>query len=206
MNKRLKEATKEEIKEAYQNNAIGIIAKKRKEHNIKSIDDDGVIINESYYGRPQAREENLLFEFRLWSSNKMRKNRLKTRISAMIATGRAIFLTLTFNDKFFERGTSPDTRRRYVSRFLKEQCKVYVANIDFGELNGREHYHAVVVPKFGGINFQPYCDFFDGSRIHGEPIRPSGKSATSVSLYINKLTNHALKDNGHYKRLIYSRG
>lgn len=77
----------------------------------------------------------------------------------MVGSGNAKFLTLTFNDSFFDRGTSEDTRRKYIRRFLKEQCQEYVANVDYGDKNGREHFHAIVVPKSTRIDYTPYCDF-----------------------------------------------
>lgn len=210
MNKTIRSATHEEIKEAYLNKAPLLISNYRK----KSIDYD--IVNEEgevklfcSFGLKKAEKVDLGFEFRIWKSNRDRKKRLKDRVSKIISTNRAKFLTLTFNDSFLSRSTSEDTRRRYVSRFLKEQCSQYVANLDFGEREDcthREHYHALVIPKGEKIDYKPYCAFFDGSRIYSEDVRVNEKSEISISLYINKLTNHALKTSGRAKRLIYSRG
>lgn len=106
------------------------------------------------------------------------------------------FITLTFNDKSLELKES--TRHKYVLNFLKKYCVRYIANIDYGSENGREHYHAVgsiltdldnVVWKYGFIYI--------------EEIR---KATDDIKLaqYMNKLTNHALKEHGKRKHLIYS--
>ena len=206
MNKKIKEASREEIAKAYKDKVPQFISNYRRYARKKIINEQ---IGEVYFSNTFtpfiAERYGLGFEYRVWRSNKNRKYRLSKRIEKMIRTDKAVFLTLTFNDKFFERETSADTRRRYISRFLKEQCQEYVANIDFGEDNGREHYHAVVVPKNAFIDYVPYNNAFDKSRIYAEHIKVGNKSLDNITRYIDKLTNHALKENGHYKRLIYSR-
>lgn len=213
MNKTLKEATTEEVKDAYINKAPLMIWTKRQESVITDIQ-RLYSTGEIEYKRictfrlKQALQCNLGFEFRLWRANKNRKERIKKRIFSLIETQNAYFLTLTFSPAFLERETSEETRRRYIRRFLKEQCIGYVANVDYGKTNDREHYHAVVVPRGSLVDFKPYCDFFDKSRIDAEKISlvNTEKSRDCLARYINKLTNHALKDSGHSQRLIYSRG
>lgn len=56
--------------------------------------------------------------------------------------GRAIFATLTFNSKALTR--KRQTRRVNVARCCKAFSDAYVANIDFGDKQGREHYHAIM--------------------------------------------------------------
>lgn len=205
MNKRIKESTKNDISQAMKNGAISKIAKKRKENRIiDSYDNDtGECAIISTYQQKKADIDNLGLEYRLYKSHTKRKERIKERITRMMNTNRAYFLTLTFSDKMFARGCSPETRRRYISRFLKSECSEYLANIDFGSQNEREHYHAVVVPKTI-IHFDKYRELFD-SNINSKRIIKRDSSVKLVSRYISKLTNHALKENGFYKRIIYSR-
>lgn len=206
MNKTIREATTEEIANAYINRVPLLIYSYRKASLEYNIDfETGETETYCRFGLPMAEKYNLGFEFRIWSSNKKRKQRLKVRVSDIVKSNKAIFLTLTFNDKFFTRSTSETTRRRYISRFLKEQCERYVANVDYGEKNGREHYHAIVVPKNDIIDYKPYLSFFDKSCIFAERVDTKESSETNIALYISKLTNHALKTSGRYKRLIYSR-
>lgn len=210
MNKTIKEATKSEIAQAYKDKVPTLIYNYRKNSltcDIKRISELGEVEYQpiASFNLKMAQKYNLGFEFRIWQSNKMRKERIKKRITDYINTGKAQFLTLTFSPAFLSRDTTEETRRRYIARFLKEQCEYYVANIDYGEDNGREHYHAVIVPKNDRIDYQPYNDIFDKSRIYAEPIIISNKSLDNISRYINKLTNHALKIKGAYQRLIFSR-
>lgn len=210
MNKTIRQATTEEIANAYINRVPLLIYSYRKASLEYTIDNQSGEVLDRYcrFGLPMANRYNLGFEFRIWSSNKKRKERLKARVSDIVQSGKAIFLTLTFNDRFLSRDTTEITRRRYISRFLKEQCDKYVANVDYGESDKgthREHYHALVIPKKERIDYAPYCAFFDKSRIYAQSVTVSEKSDISISLYISKLTNHALKSSGRYKRLICSR-
>lgn len=204
MNKRITEATPKEISQALKDNGIRTIALKRRENLQKRLfEDTGEVDIFTKYQKKNAEEDNLGLEFRLYKSNERRKQRIKERITRMFETKRALFLTLTFSDKMFGRKATSETRRTYIRRFLKEQCSDYLANIDFGSVNHREHYHAVVVPKTS-IDFARYRDIFD-SNINAQHIRFDDVSIKLVGKYINKLTNHALKENGYYKRLIFSR-
>lgn len=204
MNKKITEATKQEISQVMKDNAIRKIALRRREHIFKDVSEDtGEIDIYNKYQLKNAESEELGLEFRLYKANERRRERIKERITRMIDTNKALFLTLTFSDKMFARNCSAETRRRYIARFLKEQCIEYLANIDFGSTNKREHYHAVVVPKTT-IDFKKYRKAFD-SNINAKQIRVDSNSVRFVGMYINKLTNHALKENGFYKRLIFSR-
>jgi len=204
MNKKITEATKQEIISSMKSNAIRKIALRRRENLCEEYNEDTGEVNYfTKYQLKQAQEEDLGLEFRLYKGNERRRERIKTRITRMLATNKALFLTLTFSDKMFARNCSTETRRRYIARFLKSECSEYLANIDFGSKNQREHYHAVVVPKTA-IDFSKYHKIFD-SCIKAEKIRIDDNSVKYVSTYINKLTNHALKENGFYKRLIFSR-
>lgn len=132
--------------------------------------------------------------------------RLKDRIEHMLNKDNCIFLTLTFRDDVLN-STSVETRKKYIQRFLKENCVDYIANIDYGRKNEREHYHAVVIANdnkidgslysYGAINFE---------RVHAfENEETYENSSKRLSKYVNKLTNHAIKDTVKQNRIIYSR-
>lgn len=138
--------------------------------------------------------------YRRWS-------KCKAKIGEIVGDGNAYFLTLTFNDKTLSK-TSKKTRRQYVFRSLKNNFPFYVANIDYGTKNGREHYHAIVWAfenpnryfkevwgKYG------FCDI--------KHIGDTDTDAERVSKYVTKLARHALKEttkNGEVTdRVIYSR-
>jgi hypothetical protein len=129
-----------------------------------------------------------------------RSKRVRNRSKKCIEDGKAIFLTLTFNDKVLAN-TSVETRRRYVSRFLKSQTTLYIANIDFGKKKGREHYHAIVVAQ--KVDLSSWRRF---GNINCRRIRTSDKDLFRTSKYLTKLTSHAIKETtGHKYRILYSR-
>ena len=128
-----------------------------------------------------------------------RVRRLKEKMLESVLSDNALFLTLTFNSDTIARTTIP-TRRRYVARYLKSQSAFYIANIDFGARNGREHYHAVVVGQ--NIDYKAWHSL---GAIKGLKIAPTRNDTTRVSKYVAKLTNHAIKETTKQFRLIYSR-
>lgn len=128
-----------------------------------------------------------------------RNKRLKDTIEQMLWNGDCYFLTLTFSDLTFKR-VSDKVRRRYVSYALKNIAADYVANIDYGELNGREHYHAVIQS-----DIEP--DLSAWSRFgfyHVQKVR-SDDDFIKLGKYVGKLTNHAIKNTTRGARIIYSR-
>lgn len=127
-----------------------------------------------------------------------RTNRLKNRISKMVSGSPCLFLTLTFKDSVLN-STSQDTRRRYVTRFLKSFGVEYIANIDFGKNNGREHYHAIL--QADKIDYS----LWNYGAINGRRINACYSSNVKLAKYISKLTNHALKKTTKQNRIIYSK-
>lgn len=124
-----------------------------------------------------------------------RTTRLRNRVSSLIKSGQAYFITLTFRDDVLE-STSEDTRRQFVRRFLKQYSSEYVANIDYGKTTEREHYHAIT-----NCNIEKWPYGFSLSKA----IAPNLESETKLPMYITKLTHHALKKTVRGSSLIYSR-
>lgn len=129
-----------------------------------------------------------------------KKAKIQKRISPWVINGNAIFITITFDNKGILENTSELTRRRYVSRWLKSIYRDYVANIDYGDKNGREHYHAIVNAVNGDIP-----DNWDYGFIKSDPVRIQAASDTRLSKYMSKLTHHAIKNSGQLKKVIYSK-
>ena len=127
--------------------------------------------------------------------------RLKERISSILLnTSDCLFLTLTFNDTTLAT-TSEKQRRVAVSRYLKSFNAPYVANIDFGSKNHREHYHAII--GVNRIDFSKWClGAINCERIRNRNIE---LDKTRLAKYICKLSNHAIKETTKRTSLIYSR-
>lgn len=132
-----------------------------------------------------------------------RVSRLKERINNMLLSGACVFLTLTFIDEILQT-TNEQTRRKYVSRFLKNNGVSYVGNIDYGKEKGREHYHALIqIDK--NINYSDWNKNYGavvGEKVH---LKENGQDVVKLSKYVAKLTNHAIKKTAKRAHLIYSR-
>lgn len=129
-----------------------------------------------------------------------RRLRAKKRIAKELLIGHVQFLTLTFTDECL-RKTSKETRRKYVRRFLKKYCSCYIANIDYGGKNGREHYHAVVVSEH--VEFKEWHKY---GAIKTEKVRDTQDDSERLARYITKLARHSYKSNeGMMDRMLYSR-
>lgn len=125
-----------------------------------------------------------------------RASRLKSRIQKMMSLGDCTFLTLTFRDEVLDE-TSEQTRRRYVSRYLKSQSAYYIGNIDYGDVGGREHYHAIIL---GRADLSLWTQGFSYAKHVVYSSDPS-----ILGKYLNKLVNHSVKASTRRKALIYSK-
>ena len=140
---------------------------------------------------------------KLYLADKALYQRLRKRITSLI-TKPCLFLTFDFSDNDF-KFTTEAQRRKAISSFCRKQCTSYVANIDFGKKNGREHYHAIV--QTDNINFEDFV--FKKYKFEGwvkyEKVWTVNDSAERMSKYITKLTRHAVKTTTKRYRIIYSK-
>lgn len=129
-----------------------------------------------------------------------RLKRLKDRVKDILTSGPCLFLTLTFNDDALER-TNALTRRRQVQRYLKSYNAKYVGNVDYGKKNHREHYHALI--SISKVDHEPWQTY---GNIDFERVRLRSEcDSVKLSKYINKLSNHAIKETTKRSALMYSR-
>lgn len=137
---------------------------------------------------------------RINNANNLRVRRLRNRINDFLSNGHDnLFLTLTFNDDTLSN-TTPEQRRKLVVRYLKSFNAQYVANIDYGAKNDREHYHALI-----NTSKVDYSVWHKNGAIKGEIVKIEGSTAICISKYISKLTNHAIKMTTKRQAIIYSR-
>lgn len=129
-----------------------------------------------------------------------RAQRLKERIASMLNKGDCIFITMTFNDSALNSSDAKQ-RRVAVSRFLKSCNGQYVANVDYGAKNHREHYHAVI--QSSSIDLSAWRKY---GNINVERVRLCDSDTnTKLAKYVAKLSNHAIKETTKRSALIYSR-
>lgn len=154
---------------------------------------------ELYQNMAEAFPEEWKEACRVNDASYHRTKRLKERIKSMITSGSCIFLTLTFRDDVL-KSTSEDTRKQYVRKALKMMSENYIANIDYGKKNEREHYHAIVLAD------KVLQDYWKYGNLDYERVRADeDTSPVKIAKYIAKLTNHAIKETVKQNRMIYSR-
>lgn len=102
-----------------------------------------------------------------------------------------VFGTLTFNDDVLA-STKDMSRWTSVKRFLEANTLDYIANIDFGKENGREHYHfiAKVDSKIDPEGWSFGYSIF-------QKVKLGRKSSDCLSRYLLKTALHACKTSGH---------
>jgi len=111
-----------------------------------------------------------------------------------------IFGTLTFKKEILA-STSKETRRRYVTRFLKENKKIehYIANIDYGKKKNREHYHFIAFSKEKIDNTWP------NGYVWFKELKIDKSNLKRTIKYILKLNNHCYKESTKFERIIKDR-
>lgn len=171
-----------------------------------------------------TRPEDLQEAEKIIKAEYNRVSRLTSRINLFLnCKAPSTFVTLTFSDKTLQNST-PETRRRYVTRYLKSQSNFYIANLDFGKKNGREHYHALIL---GRVDLEPWRKLGHilaenvGNRYELARKKPPKRylkydektqknlmardTEKKLSKYIAKLTNHAIKETTKRTAMIYSK-
>lgn len=195
-----------------------LVAEKRSrlyEYSLRRLEEDGVILhalrdkNHKYVERGMLLSycaQNGLIEhlkecYKINHAECERTKRLQSRVASMLLNGSCVFLTLTFTDTTLA-STTEKQRRVAVSRYLKQYGCKYVANIDFGSKNKREHYHALI--NCDKVNFDTWRKYgnINAERVRNKDIE---SDKTKLSKYIAKLSNHAIKETTKRSCLIYSR-
>ena len=110
-----------------------------------------------------------------------------------------VFGTLTFNDKTLNK-TCKRTRARYITKFLSDNTKHYIANIDYGTKNNREHYHFLAIIK-ENIDMSKWS--YGGNKI--DQVRLSKNDIKRTKNYLLKLNNHSYKASTKQERIIRDR-
>lgn len=133
----------------------------------------------------------------LQEARRKKIKRLKNRIHKfLIYSSYVYFITFTWRDDILE-STNQKTRRTYVQRYLSDTCFIdYYANIDFGSMTQREHYHCVLALQEDILPEWKY------GFMYAEKVRSTSKSILRLSTYVNKLTHHAYKDSTKNERCI----
>lgn len=147
------------------------------------------------------------------------RQRLTKKIREWLQQYKPVFLTMTFTDEIL-KNTTEEQRERLIIQYLRSETALYMANKDYGEKNGREHYHAVAVastlkrgdieerelePLKNRVNLEPWQKY---GRIESKfiartyrPLNDYVFTKTALNMF-----NHFRKPTTNGSRLIVSRG
>lgn len=206
--------TNQDIKEIYKSNLLDIIPKIEGAYNryyelgeTESPYLGGLSYDDAqkwYYLLNKDVKKAILYQkaTQFYKNMRKKKSRLKKKIELIIREY-SYFLTLTFKSSVLE-STNEETRKTYVKEFLKQYSNYYIANVDYGLENEREHYHAIIRAPQGTFLFKDDKSFPYGY-LKALKISTSEADIERLSRYINKLANHSLKATNKSHCVIYSR-
>lgn len=138
---------------------------------------------------------------------RMKTKRVQERVERILKNNRSNvhWMTFTFKDETFEtKAFKKDKMRKYfVDHILKAYCSDYIANEDYGSEKERFHYHALVCSK----SPEDYAAMVKHWEKFGFFKERDCVVASSmfISLYVTKLTRHAVKNTNKKCNLIFSR-
>ena len=127
--------------------------------------------------------------FQTYSAYSSMQNRLKKRISNQIILDNTYLITFTINDNYIT--TDIKQLIRSLKKILRETSEQYLFNIDYGDINERLHFHALVT-FLDKLDYKEY----NHNWIHGTTNYKliTVRNESNIRLYLTKLTKHALKN------------
>lgn len=133
-----------------------------------------------------------------------KSSRIKKRLVFLITHFDYLyFCTFTFDDSTLSKcdRTKKDLIKNTLNRFSSDIH--YILNVDYGKKNEREHYHCIIGTNYS-LDLRNFLKsnypFFTSC----DRIGTSSNDIKRLSKYINKLTNHCIKDTTKNKRIIYN--
>lgn len=146
-------------------------------------------------------EENQEFE-RILKARYNKCSRIKKRMVYLFYRYKYIyFVTFTFDDSLINK--SERTKRDTIKKSLNQYDFKYILNKDFGKNTEREHYHCLIATNqdiniYNVLHEKYPCFIWVGS------VHKDLNNLKRLEKYLNKLTNHALKDTTIRERVVYN--
>lgn len=155
-------------------------------------------------------QEQAFNVFKRFKNIQARKKRCKKKVSQLINYSlskglKPVFATFTISPEYYNKSLNYYLLR--LKRLLKNNFDKYIINVDYGLLNERLHFHCVLSDTIKDLSkWSKDMAFWGIGAINCEKIRVNNKTVLfKINNYLNKLSNHALKDTTKQTKLIYSR-
>ena len=145
---------------------------------------------------------NVKYE-RILSARYMKVSRVKKRVVYLMARFKYVwFCTFTFDNYYINK--CDRTKRDLIKNTLSLISDVhYILNVDYGSKTEREHYHCILGTNYildvNQIFQEKYPCFCSALK-----VRSTEDDYNRLSKYINKLSNHCIKESTKNKRIIYN--
>lgn len=145
---------------------------------------------------------------------KQRRNKVRKYVRGMVDTFDRVYLvTLTFNDYALAL-LSEKTRLRYVREFLNKNTLDYFACIDYGKINGREHFHALCSFDSSALtttirrnkSYLTFVNSWQHGYVEIKPIGTTRKDIFKSCAYAFKASDYAFKNADSTHRPFHKRG
>lgn len=131
-------------------------------------------------------------------------SRIKRRFVYLITNYRYhYFCTFTFDNDLISK--CDRTKRDIIKNSLLsfDSDIKYILNVDYGSKTEREHYHCLIATN-NNANLRQHLKEFYPCRSGCEYISTSSDDIKRLSKYINKLSNHCIKDSTKGKRIVFN--
>lgn len=148
-------------------------------------------------------KKNKKFESIL-SSRYQKVSRIKKRFIYLIARYKYLyFVTFTFDDYYIN--LCDRSRKDLIKKSLYsfDNDIKYICNIDYGKTTERLHYHCIVATN-SSFSLSTHLKDSYPCFTYTEKIRLSNSDLKRTTKYINKLSNHAIKDSTKCSRVLYN--
>lgn len=148
-------------------------------------------------------KKNKKFESIL-SSRYQKVSRIKKRFIYLLARYKYLyFCTFTFDDYYIN--LCDRTRKDLIKSSLYSFSSdiKYICNIDYGKSTERLHYHCIVATN-DNKSLTNHLNNVYPCFSYTEEIRTSKEDLKRISKYINKLSNHAIKETTKNSRILYN--
>lgn len=115
------------------------------------------------------------------------------------------FLTFTFNDKYINKcdRTKKDLIKNAIKKY-DDSC-FYILNVDYGSKNGRQHFHCILATDLdSNLDLFMRDDNNYPCFVDVREVREDFTSLKCLPKYINKLSNHCIKDSTKSSRIFFN--
>lgn len=138
------------------------------------------------------------------NSRNCKSYRIKKRLLYLISHRKNVyFITFTFDDTEIKKcdRSKLDSIKNCLKSFSNDI--LIMMNRDFGSKNDREHFHCIVGTD-SDTDIISHVNSSYKSRSNVKKVYKNSKDVKCLSKYINKLTNHCIKDTTHRFRMYYN--